>query len=124
MGDTSLENAKELATHSADKVDAIAALAPYYFRLNNVEKVFFPSSIAVFGDNIDRIDTAQFSNLTPSTVYGMSKVTGENWSKYYFEKSYFIFPLNDSSTLTTSKLALNFLSIKPSGSTSSDQPAK
>jgi len=55
-------------------------------RLNNVEKVFFPSSIAVFGDNIDRIDTAQSSNLTPSTVYGISKVAGENWSKYYFEK--------------------------------------
>ena len=55
-------------------------------RLNNVEKVFFPSSIAVFGDNIDRIDTAQSSNLTPSTVYGFSKVAGENWSKYYFEK--------------------------------------
>ena len=55
-------------------------------RLHNVEKVFFPSSIAVFGDNIDRIDTAQSSNLTPSTVYGISKVAGENWSKYYFEK--------------------------------------
>jgi nucleoside-diphosphate-sugar epimerase len=55
-------------------------------RLYNVEKVFFPSSIAVFGDNIDRIDTAQSSNLTPSTVYGISKVAGENWSKYYFEK--------------------------------------
>ncbi|UMB60775.1 NAD-dependent epimerase/dehydratase family protein [Lutibacter sp. A80] len=55
-------------------------------RLNAINRVFFPSSIAVFGDNIDRIDTAQYSNLTPSTVYGMSKVTGENWSKYYFEK--------------------------------------
>ena len=55
-------------------------------RLYNVKKVFFPSSIAVFGDNIDRIDTAQSSNLTPSTVYGISKVAGENWSKYYFEK--------------------------------------
>jgi nucleoside-diphosphate-sugar epimerase len=55
-------------------------------RLHNVQKVFFPSSIAVFGDNIDRIDTAQSSNLTPSTVYGISKIAGENWSKYYFEK--------------------------------------
>lgn len=55
-------------------------------RLHNINKVFYPSSIAVFGDNIDRIDTAQSSNLTPSTVYGISKVAGENWSKYYFEK--------------------------------------
>ncbi len=55
-------------------------------RLYNVKRVFFPSSIAVFGDNIDRIDTAQDSNLTPSTVYGISKVAGENWSKYYFDK--------------------------------------
>ena len=55
-------------------------------RLNNVKKVFFPSSIAVFGDNIDRTNTPQSSNLTPSTVYGMSKVAGENWGNYYFEK--------------------------------------
>ena len=55
-------------------------------RLHNIEKVFFPSSIAVFGGNIDRNNAAQDSNLTPSTVYGISKVAGENWSKYYFEK--------------------------------------
>ena len=55
-------------------------------RLNKVKKVFFPSSIAVFGDNIERINTPQSSNLTPSTVYGMSKVAGENWANYYFEK--------------------------------------
>lgn len=55
-------------------------------RLYKVKKVFFPSSIAVFGDNIDRINTPQSTNLTPSTVYGMSKVAGENWANYYFEK--------------------------------------
>ena len=55
-------------------------------RLNNVKKVFFPSSIAVFGDNIARTNTPQSSNLTPTTVYGMSKVAGENWGNYYFEK--------------------------------------
>ena len=55
-------------------------------RLQKVNKVFFPSSIAVFGDNVDRINTPQSSNLTPSTVYGMSKVAGENWANYYFEK--------------------------------------
>jgi threonine 3-dehydrogenase len=55
-------------------------------RIYEVEKVFFPSSIAVFGSNIDRIDTKQSSNLTPSTVYGISKVAGENWAKYYNER--------------------------------------
>lgn len=55
-------------------------------RLNAVEKVFFPSSIAVFGDNVQKELTPQDSNLTPSTVYGMSKVAGENWLYYYHEK--------------------------------------
>lgn len=55
-------------------------------RINRVKKVFFPSSIAVFGDNVERKNTPQTTNLTPSTVYGMSKVAGENWASYYFEK--------------------------------------
>ena len=55
-------------------------------RLHNVEKVFFPSSIAVFGDNIERENTPQSPNLTPTTVYGISKVAGENWTNYYFER--------------------------------------
>lgn len=55
-------------------------------RLQNVKKVFFPSSIAVFGSNVESVNTPQNSNLTPTTVYGMSKVAGENWANYYFEK--------------------------------------
>ncbi|MBA6154649.1 NAD-dependent epimerase/dehydratase family protein [Gelidibacter maritimus] len=55
-------------------------------RLNTVEKVFFPSSIAVFGDNVQKELTPQDSILTPATVYGMSKVAGENWIRYYHEK--------------------------------------
>ncbi|MFL0077811.1 dihydrodipicolinate synthase family protein [Tenacibaculum maritimum] len=39
VGDPSLKVAKELATHAADKVDAIAALAPFYFKLNSIEKL-------------------------------------------------------------------------------------
>lgn len=53
---------------------------------HDVKKVFYPSSIAVFGSNIQRENTPQNSNLTPSTVYGISKVAGENWANYYFEK--------------------------------------
>ena len=55
-------------------------------RIENVQKVFFPSSIAVFGSKSQSTCVSQFSNLTPSTVYGISKVAAENWSNYYFEK--------------------------------------
>jgi threonine 3-dehydrogenase len=50
---------------------------------HHVEKVFFPSSIAVFGDYVNRVKTAQHSILEPDTVYGISKVAGEHWAKYY-----------------------------------------
>jgi threonine 3-dehydrogenase len=55
-------------------------------RLHKVNKIFFPSSVAVFGNNIDKENTLQSSNLTPSTVYGISKAAGENWGNYYYEK--------------------------------------
>ena len=51
-----------------------------------IEKIFLPSTIAVFGSTTPRINTPQHSPLLPSTVYGMSKVTGENWSNYYFNR--------------------------------------
>ena len=51
-------------------------------RTNNVKKVFFPSSIAVFGDKAPLENTPQSAFLNPATVYGMSKVAGENWAKY------------------------------------------
>jgi len=55
-------------------------------RLHKVNKVFFPSSIAVFGADAPKINTPQDYVLAPSTVYGISKVAGENWAKYYFER--------------------------------------
>jgi nucleoside-diphosphate-sugar epimerase len=53
-------------------------------RLHNVSKVFFPSSIAVFGDSAIPDFTPQSTFLNPSTVYGISKSVGENWAQYYF----------------------------------------
>lgn len=50
---------------------------------NTINKVFYPSSIAVFGSVADRNHTAQATCLNPSTVYGMSKAAGENWAQYY-----------------------------------------
>lgn len=55
-------------------------------RIYKVNKVFYPSSIAVFGDEIERVNTPQSPNLTPSTVYGISKTSGEIWGNYYYNK--------------------------------------
>ncbi|MDW3208845.1 MAG: NAD-dependent epimerase/dehydratase family protein [Reichenbachiella sp.] len=55
-------------------------------RLNGVKKVFYPSSIAVFGSEVDQTNTPQASFLNPSTVYGISKAAGENWAQYYFQR--------------------------------------
>ncbi|MEM9820465.1 MAG: NAD-dependent epimerase/dehydratase family protein [Bacteroidota bacterium] len=54
-------------------------------REKKLSKVFFPSSIAVFGDDIPKRRTPQNSVLRPSTVYGISKAAAENWCQYYFE---------------------------------------
>lgn len=54
-------------------------------RENHVTKIFYPSSIAVFGDNVDT-KAEQWSYLDPATVYGISKAAGENWSNYYFKR--------------------------------------
>ncbi|HMI01322.1 MAG TPA: NAD-dependent epimerase/dehydratase family protein [Pedobacter sp.] len=55
-------------------------------RHNGVQKVFMPSSIAVFGSSAAKINTPQMAYLDPSTVYGVSKAAAENWNNYYFIK--------------------------------------
>ncbi|WBX78415.1 NAD-dependent epimerase/dehydratase family protein [Tenacibaculum ovolyticum] len=49
-----------------------------------IEKVFFPSSIAVYGPTAPKLDTKQDAYLDPTTVYGISKAAGEHWAQYYF----------------------------------------
>ena len=51
-----------------------------------IRKIFWPSSIAVFGPNTDKINTPQFAITEPNTVYGISKLAGERWCEYYFNK--------------------------------------
>jgi nucleoside-diphosphate-sugar epimerase len=49
-------------------------------------KVFYPSSIAVFGTESPRQDTPQYRSVHPETVYGISKVAGEYWCLYFHKK--------------------------------------
>jgi len=51
-----------------------------------IDKVFWPSSIAVFGPNTPRENTPQHTITDPTTVYGISKLAGERWCEYYADK--------------------------------------
>ena len=51
-----------------------------------VKKIFWPSSIAVFGPNTIKENTPQFAITEPNTVYGISKLAGERWCEYYYNK--------------------------------------
>ena len=51
-----------------------------------IDKIFWPSSIAVFGPNTPDINTPQNTIMEPTTVYGISKQSGERWCNYYHNK--------------------------------------
>lgn len=49
-------------------------------------KIFWPSSIAVFGPTTPRDQTPQHTVMEPTTIYGVSKQAGERWCEYYNHK--------------------------------------
>ncbi len=51
-----------------------------------IKKIFWPSSIAVFGPTTPRVNTPQFTVMEPNTVYGISKLAGERWMQYYHQR--------------------------------------
>lgn len=55
-------------------------------RVKKIKKLFFPSTIAVFGTTTPRQATPQHTTLEPSTVYGISKIAGELWNQYYYTR--------------------------------------
>ncbi|MGY8986920.1 MAG: NAD-dependent epimerase/dehydratase family protein [Flavobacteriales bacterium] len=51
-----------------------------------IKKIFWPSSIAVFGPTTPMENTPQYTIMEPNTVYGITKQAGERWNEYYFNK--------------------------------------
>ncbi len=55
-------------------------------REENLHKVYWPSSIAVFGPTSPKLNCPQQTVIEPVTVYGISKYAGEFWCNYYYQR--------------------------------------
>ncbi|MCE3229729.1 MAG: NAD-dependent epimerase [Bacteroidetes bacterium] len=52
----------------------------------HISRLYWPSSIAVFGPTTPQENTPQYTVMEPSTIYGISKQAGERWCEWYFKK--------------------------------------
>lgn len=57
-----------------------------YAKKGWIDRIFWPSSIAVFGPTTPQTNTPQFTICEPTTVYGISKLAGERWCEYYHKR--------------------------------------
>ena len=55
-------------------------------RQSDAKKLFWPSSIAIFGPTTPMENTPQLTVMEPNTVYGISKLAGERWGEYYHDR--------------------------------------
>lgn len=76
----------EQKIHSAWKLNMDGLIQTLELVKQEKIKLFWPSSIAVFGPTTPRIMTPQVTVTEPSTIYGISKLAGERWCEYYFNK--------------------------------------
>jgi nucleoside-diphosphate-sugar epimerase len=80
-------NAEKLPTQAWNiNMDSLMNILEVAKMVDEVKKVFWPSSIAVFGPTTPRTNTPQLAVMEPVTVYGISKLAGERWCDYYFNK--------------------------------------
>ncbi len=49
-----------------------------------ISRLFYPSTIAIYGPSTPKQMTAQEASFIPTTVYGISKLAAENWCNYYY----------------------------------------
>jgi nucleoside-diphosphate-sugar epimerase len=80
-------NAEKLPTQAWKiNMDSLMNILEVAKMVEEVKKVFWPSSIAVFGPTTPRNNTPQLTVMEPVTVYGVSKLAGERWCDYYFSR--------------------------------------
>ncbi|NOR33291.1 MAG: NAD-dependent epimerase/dehydratase family protein [Bacteroidales bacterium] len=80
-------NAEKLPTQAWNiNMESLMNILEVAKMVEEVKKVFWPSSIAVFGPTTPRTHTPQLTVMEPVTVYGISKMAGERWCDYYFSR--------------------------------------
>jgi len=80
-------NAEKLPTQAWNiNMESLMNILEVAKMVDEVKKVFWPSSIAVFGPTTPRTNTPQLTGMEPVTVYGISKMAGERWCDYYFSR--------------------------------------